>query len=68
MLAVSEVVAVEDAGRGDVWNLTVESAHTFIVPGAVVSNCDALRYLVVNHQNSRGDSYHPTLRLRHGGG
>jgi hypothetical protein len=37
-----------DAGRADVYNLTVEGEPEFFANGVLVHNCDALRYLLVN--------------------
>lgn len=42
-----ELETVNPAGRGAVWNLTVAGEHEFVAAGLLVSNCDALRYLVV---------------------
>lgn len=35
-------------GRGAVYNLTIEGAHEYYANGILVSNCDALRYLIIN--------------------
>ena len=43
---VQGAVAVP-AGRADVYSLTVEDDHNFIVAGFVARNCDQLRYLLV---------------------
>jgi hypothetical protein len=34
------------SGRRTVYNLTVDGAHEFYASGVLVSNCDALRYLL----------------------
>jgi hypothetical protein len=40
------VVRVCDAGRGTVYNLTVAGPHEYFANGILVSNCDALRYII----------------------
>lgn len=43
---VAHVSEVSEAGRAPVYNLTVESEHEYFANGLLVSNCDALGYLV----------------------
>jgi hypothetical protein len=40
------VQAVSEAGRGTVYNLSVSDAHEYFANGVLVSNCDALRYII----------------------
>ena len=40
------VTGIRRVPARDVWNLTVSRLHNFVAGGVVVSNCDALRYLV----------------------
>jgi hypothetical protein len=42
------VVRRYDAGRADVYNLTVEDEPEFFANGVLVHNCDAGRYLLIN--------------------
>ncbi len=40
------VLGVRDAGKGTVYNLSVNGPHEYFANGVLVSNCDALRYIV----------------------
>jgi hypothetical protein len=51
------VVSVYDLGRSEpVYNLTVEGQHEYYANGVLVSNCDALRYLIVGLDRGRSVS------------
>jgi hypothetical protein len=39
------VLSVSDAGRADVYNLTVDGEPEYFANGVLVHNCDATRYL-----------------------
>lgn len=40
------VKCVKPVGKADVYNMTVEDTHNFIIQGGVVShNCDDIRYM-----------------------
>lgn len=43
--ALSLVLAKEDAGRADVFNLTVAPSHVYYANGVLASNCDCIRYV-----------------------
>jgi len=58
---VSRIAAVRARGNADVFNLTVEDAHTYFAGGVLVSNCDAMRY-AVTFAYSR-DLRHETRRV-----
>lgn len=45
-VARRRVIAVEPAGRGAVYGISVDRTRNYVADGAVVANCDALRYLV----------------------
>jgi hypothetical protein len=47
------ITSMRYVGKSLVWNITVESCHQYYANGILVSNCDALRYLV-HSMNSQG--------------
>jgi phage terminase large subunit len=44
-IAPARVLSVSDAGRADVYNLTVDGEPEYFANGVLVHNCDATRYL-----------------------
>lgn len=48
------VCGVKSAGRAPVYNITVDTAHEYFAGGVLVSNCDAIRYLIMNHEKTYG--------------
>lgn len=46
-VSVARVIASCPAGIGTVYNLTVKDCHEYFANGVLVSNCDALRYLIM---------------------
>lgn len=53
-LARRQVTSVRPDGVGRVLTLSVADAHNFTANGAVVGNCDSLRYLTVQVDQRRG--------------
>lgn len=45
---MGNIAAIRPVGRMDVYNMTVEKYHNFLIAGnIIVKNCDALRYGLV---------------------
>lgn len=47
----AHISAIEPAGRAPVYNLTVDGPHEYFAGGILVSNCDALDYLLWHEFN-----------------
>ncbi|MDP3908859.1 MAG: hypothetical protein Q8Q14_00570 [Gemmatimonadales bacterium] len=63
-VAPERVQGVRRAGRGDVYNLTVDGEHEYFANGVLVSNCDALRYdAIVWHWYGERPADAPSLHL-----
>lgn len=46
-----KVVCVEPVGIADVYNMTVEDTHDFVLANGIVThNCDEIRYMCMSHQ------------------
>lgn len=42
-----KIMAITPAGTADVYNITVDTYHNFLIKGGVVlKNCDAIRYFL----------------------
>jgi hypothetical protein len=44
---MAKVVSITPAGREDVYNMTVDTYHNYLIEGGIIlKNCDGLRYLL----------------------
>ena len=60
----AHISAIRPAGRATVYNLTVDGPHEYFVAGILVSNCDAMDYLLwqefnvlVSRKTTTGDFF-----------
>jgi hypothetical protein len=60
------VLDVREAGRADVFNLTVEDQHEYFANGVLVSNCDAIRYAISSIRTAPGPAGRE-MKVRVGG-